>query len=547
MCDKWIVLQDMKFEQEAYRKFIYKQLTKHGFLAGREISQGLVEQFGIEEPNARKILQRAAEDKTIDSTKPITFGKGQYVYMLPGKVLDIPSIKIICQRFRPPLYRIIDVMEQNDGIISYYEALKLSASPEERTSTKATPVDELIRILIDLNLATVETDENNVRYVVDKEAIDEKIYMSIHYSKMIEDCTFIPDILRWLRKVNIIDNLNTVYRNKSNPSKGAVHNGLPWDAFAYTKTTGINEVYGKQAKEVKNQTLVVLDIVMNREYSQSDLDGFLGRIQVNLNSVKEGKRKVLPIVFYKTISRKVQNTIASLGFMSFQLTTIFGGRMGEIIESVNRIQRSAGNAGEQHIATDLNSMLSVIKESGQEDNLSNLKGILFEFLLYPLFRAKYGNAGINHGKYLSKKNPDKSKEGYEYDFIIISENPKEIVVVEAKGYSPDNRIPVGRNDEKNTLSWFFGKTLPFLKSIYAKEIAEGYKLKACYITSAQFYEDGMTFLDKQSKFKSQHLEGWYDGSSLLQLFTGLELKTSRETLQKYYLARKEDDDLDFLL
>jgi hypothetical protein len=64
-------------------------------------------------------------------------------------------------------------------------------------------------------------------------------------------------------------------------------------------------------------------------------------------------------------------------------------------------------------------------------------------------------------------------------------------------------------------------------------------MKACYITSASFYDDGKIFLDSQSKFKSHHLEAWYDGNSLLRQFNDLDLKISRDTLQKYYLIQKE--------
>lgn len=533
----------MSKNQEVYQRFIFGLLSKTSFLAGREIVKALTEKFSISDENARKVIQRTADSRMIDSTKPITFGKGQFIYMLPGKVVDLASIKRICERFRPPLYRIIDVLEQNDGVLSYYEALKLSASPEEKTSTKANTVDELIYILVTLRLAYVDTDENGIRYIIDKKIEDAQHEMALQYSKMIQDCMFIPDILRWLRKVNIIDNRKIVYRSKTNPSKGAVHNSLAWDAFAYTKTTGINELHGKEAKKVKNQTLVVLDIIINREYSQSDLDGFLGRVQVNLNAVKEGKRKVMPIVFYRTISEKVQNTIASLGFLSFQLRTIFGGRVNELIEKVGLIQRTSGVQGSEVIPAEMEALLSTIRETGQEENLSNLKGILFEFLLYPLIRAVYGNAGIIHGRFFSRKNADKSKEGYEYDFIIRSETPKEIVVIEAKGYSPDNRIPVGRSDMNNTLSWFYGRTFPFLKTFYTKEIAEGYKIRACYITSAGFLEDGIAFLNAHKKLKPQLLAGYYDGSALLQLLAKLDLSVSRDTLERYYLTKKEDDVL----
>ena len=45
------------------------------------------------------------------------FGSGQFIYMLPGKVIDLGAVKRICDRYRPP-YRIIDVLESNDGFLA---------------------------------------------------------------------------------------------------------------------------------------------------------------------------------------------------------------------------------------------------------------------------------------------------------------------------------------------------------------------------------------------------------------------------------------------
>ena len=62
------------------------------------------------------------------------------------------------------------------------------------------------------------------------------------------------------------------------------------------KTTGINPSLAKDSNIPEKQTLVVLDVLISRDYQQIDLDGFLNRIRINLNSVSKGKRKVVPII-----------------------------------------------------------------------------------------------------------------------------------------------------------------------------------------------------------------------------------------------------------
>jgi hypothetical protein len=526
---------------DQYQKFIYGLLSKNGFMAGTEIISGLQEKFPLSNSYARKILQRTTDAGLIGSSKPATFGKGQFIYMLPDQKIDIDNIKLILQKYRPPLYRIVDVMKQNGGIVSYYEALKLSASPEEKTTTKASTVNELIHTLVTLDLVKIETDSNNVRYIIDKNNNDIELVTRNHYSRMVLDSMFIPDILKWLRNVNIIDNLKTVYRSKQTPAKGAVHNSLAWDAYGYTKNTGINEIAGKNANTIEKQTLVVLDVLLSREYSQSDLDGCLGRVQVNLNSVKEGRRKVMPIVFYKEISPRVQNTLASLGFLSFDIGTVFGNKIKSIVDKIAGFQTLLETHPKKAQSHTVDSLLSTIRDAGQEENLSNLKGILFEFLLYPVLRTIYSNATVTHGKYYSKKNDAGDKEGYEYDFIIHSENPKEIVIVEAKGYSSESRIPIGDSKTNNTLSWFYGRTLPFIKSFFSKEVGEGYRFKACYITSSGFFEDGHAYLIAQGKLKPNKLLGYYDGNALLELLEENDFHQIKKTVQKYYLKKHNSE------
>lgn len=545
---------DLQIEANEYYQFLIATLQQKRFLVSGELAPLLIDAFKVTSENARKILQRAVAKKIIRSSSPITFGKGQFVYFPFEEKLDKDNFKEISRKYRPPLFRILDALDNNDGIISFYEALKISASPEEKTSSKVNTLNELIDILLKANFCYLNSDERSVKYIIyedrlledkltEARRLFEKELMDRHYSKIVLDSMFIPDILKWLKTINLIDNIKTVYRSKSTPSKGAEHNGLVRDAFAYTKTTGINSTVGAKANTVEKQTLVVLDVLINREYLQSDIDGFLNRIQININSVKSGVRKVVPVVVYKIMTDKCLNTLSSLGFLCFNIGSIFGTRIYEIIEKLNVLQLKQFVVAEERIEDTVQKILSTIRTTGQEDKLNDIKGTLFEFLLYPLLKFLYPDAEITQGRILKSKEKD-SKEGYEYDYIIKSAHPKEIVIVELKGYSSSAFIALGDSNTKNTLRWFFRRTLPFAQKFFKNEISEGYSVKGCFITSAGFFDNGVTFLKEINSgvFKPKKLECYYDGESLSKVLTENNFDKIRDTIAKFYTKEPESEE-----
>jgi len=66
----------------------------------------------------------------------LTFGKGQYAYLPPNTNLTKPVFYKITKSHRPPLYRLMMQIEENGGIISYYDALKITGTPISKGTTK---------------------------------------------------------------------------------------------------------------------------------------------------------------------------------------------------------------------------------------------------------------------------------------------------------------------------------------------------------------------------------------------------------------------------
>lgn len=527
--------------QEKYNTFLNKLLKESLFDSGISLNQKLIETFDVSSDYARQILKRAVSQKVIKSSKPYTFGKGQFIYIYNENDLDKSGIKAITKKNRPPIFRLLELMDLNDGIISYYEALKITAAPLEESSTKVSTLGDILNLLYKLDIVYTKKDFNNVHYIIYKEEKEhksdkiEELLMSIHYSKMIMDCSVLPDIMRWLGNSNLIINSNAIYRNKKTPAIGAKHNNLVWDAFAYTRATGINPTLGSKADSVEKQTLVVLDVLLSDEYSQVHLDAFYNRIQINRNSVKASERKILPIIIYQSCSQHTINKIKKLGIITFDISAIFGKRIYDILNQTRELSSIFKNA--EKIDDSIESILNTISNAGQEDALKELRGTLFEFLMYPLLSSLYPVASIQRGKIISRLNKEGNKEGYEYDYIIQSTHPPEIIIVELKGYHDGATIPLGDYKTKSSLKWFFSNTLPFAAKEFKSEIEQGKVVKGVYITSAGFWDDGKKFLAEMDKgsLKSVVLNTGYDRNALLTLLKQRGFSNEIRIIEKFYI------------
>ncbi|WP_299568458.1 hypothetical protein [uncultured Pedobacter sp.] len=536
-------------EQSKYTDFLYDVLSEQLHQSGAELKEALIKKFDVTPDNARQIIKRAAASLAIKSSKPYKFGNGQFIYLLPDKEITWRQVQRICQKKRPPIFRLLTYMDNHQGVISYYDAMKITASPDEESSTKVATLSDIVKVLVKLNLVIEERDENGINYILFKdELLDEgerraaaKPLMAAYFTKMVIDSTLMPDILRWLSRSNLIAASPPVYRNKKTPSFGAKQNNLFWDAYSYTKATGINPVRAVKATMAESQTLVVLDVVLYKEYTQLDLDGFYNRVQININSVLLTARKVMPIIVYKECTEEILGKMRALGFLAFDVASIFGAKIYAVLSQLNLLHNLLLDDGD--VEKSVRKVLKIIRESGQEDALRDLKGVLFETLMYPVLKQIFPNASIVRGKLLSVGKGSK-KEGYEYDYIFHASNPDEIVVVELKGYNSNVTIPVGDREKKGSLKWFFERTLPFAKQFYKSEISQGKKFRGIFITSASFWDDGRAYVSQVGKgsFKPQKAEVAYERKELLAMLRNNHFHSEAKIIETYYSGNCEIGD-----
>lgn len=524
---------------------------KETFLAATELNDLLCEKFNITRENARQIIKRSATKKLIKTSSPFTFKNGQYIYMGIDDRLNLETLIKITKTYKPSMYRVLSLLNKEDKIISYYEARKAAATPIENLDKyKLIQIDEEIRELInhDIIFATKDS-ERGIVYLAAKQYENTDIINSLmkrHYEKMRLDSIFIPDIVRWLKEHNFIHHNQIVYRRVDNPSQGARHNDFLWDAFAYTNTTGFSINTGKEDK----QTLVVLDVLIHREYSKEDLDSFYNRIQSVRHSTHGEARKILPIIFFLKVDPNVKREMKRLKLLNFSLQNIFGTKITEVITKLDNIQVTlnkliSNEAQTEEVTAEIietaESTLKTLDDTGHIENLQNIKGDLFESLMYVIvFNLFPHNSRINHSQIIKP---------YEYDIIVQLDD--EIIIIELKGFQSKYIINLGDNKTKNTVKWFFGKTFPHAKKAYTMPDNpfkyDKSKIKACYITSANFATDAKKWLEEQNetKLKSKKLDCFYDRKSLLMLIkTHENLNSIRsatnfvDTLERYYLKQE---------
>lgn len=521
--------------QDNYNTFLDELMHEHLFLAAKDVNERIAAKFSVTSDNARKIVSRAVAKRVINSSKPSTFGNGQFIYYCNTYMLDLTAVMKITEKARPPIYRLIMLLKLNNGIISYYEGLKITASPSENTSSKINSLDDILKLLSRLDFVYEKRDQNNNRYILQKDfskildKADEKIKINLHNQKMMTECSLMPDILSWLVNANIIDNTFFLYRSKTNPGIGIIHNYLYWDACAYTKTTGINAILGAKADSKEKQTLVVLDVLLASEYTFVHLNAFLARIQINMNSVRDEKRKTLPVIIYRECSREVFFTMRKNGIMSFNISAIFGSKIYEIIRKTSQLPVMLKN--DLNLDQSVESILEAIKSSGQEGALKDLRGTLFEYLMFGYLSSLYPNAGIEQNMILKK-----GDRKHEFDYIITSTHPPELVFVELKGLREGTFVGLGDSKTKATLKWFFNKSMGLAKEFYKDKNPKNLKIKAIFITTGGFWNNTAEFREQMesSSFKSAKSKVIIDRGELLELLEKDGFSNEVKTIERYY-------------
>ena len=508
-------------------------------MLANDLNDLLIRTFNITPDNSRKLIQRKAESKLIGSTKPLTFGYGQFYYYDPQFKPSREEIKELLKERRPPVYRLLQLLDITGGAISFYEGLKITSSPDESANSKVSFLKDIIIDLGKLRFVVERSDEFGINYILNRceDEEDYKLKMLRHRENIQLDTVFNADLMGWLLDANIIATYGN-FRSASNPGFGVEHNNLFWDAFAYSKISGVNLRTASESNSIQKQTLVVLDIVIYRDYSLNDLNGFIARIQINNNSVKGEKRRSIPVIIYNKSDDHTINVAKKLGFLIFSLAKIYGSNINRLLVDIKATQTSINTS----LADGVEAALKKIDVSGQKAKLKNLRGILFEALMRPILESIYPNSQIFPSKLL--KHPDKEMTR-EFDYIIVSSNPKELILVELKGYAGNSYIRLGDSKTKGTLRYFFRGSIPLAKDYYKDDmILESHLIKAIFITTGEYHSECNDFIEaslKSSQIPSRMDSSICNGVALMKLLKENNFDHELNIVNQYYIKVDEEE------
>lgn len=535
----------MAKEHEEYLVTFLDKNRKRSY-TGQELKERLKDKYPqLSDDGARKALSRCAAQKRICSTKPVTFLRGQYAYFSVkanrnrnGRLFE-NSIK----EYRTDLHRVIYALKRGSGVLSYNEMSNIAGVMIEHEGHNV-GLEDLIKDLECLGIATMDTI-GGIKYLHYKDKEPGPIEVEKLRNDLMDKNMLLSLCVTWLIRSNILDPTQACFLGERNNYKGIDRNGTIWDAFGYTRTVGLG------GTERDFQTMVLVDFLHHSRYEQYDFEGFQKRVEHLIFSVRaENKgRKVLPIIMAFEFSPMAKALIRKNGYMCFEANTILGKNAIEIAaryrEAKKKIEQDIDDKEYSEIARNISELYEYIKNQGNEENYGNMKGALFEYLMFPVFMCIFDKRGdqIHHSYSGSVKN-----QRFECDYWIETED--ENIYIELKGYHRDYVIPLGEKDKESgevphqSIRWFLSHTYELAREYTGKTAKR--EPKFCYITTGKIEPKAKEEMIKRRKNESKRLNCFYEYDALIELLKSYGLKKEIEVLEQFFPQRNEESKEDSL-
>lgn len=515
----------MATKHEDFITHFLEQHKNKSFI-GTELIDVLQKQYPeLSSENCRRIIHNASKHDKITSSKPITFANNQYAYFSNSNDFGYKILSNSIREHKKALHRIIFALERNHGVLTFLDAQKISGATLEEHSHHIS-FNSLVKDLKDLGLAETHTMQNT-NFITHIQNNVMSLPLENIFFDLKSDNLLLTIVLNWLTHSNLVDSKQLCYMGEANFYNGVTRNNEAWDAFGFSNVLTIGN------SEKKFQTLVLMDFQSQHTYEEYDFCGFKERIDRVVFSTKGSHRKVLPIIFSNKISPVALSLIKRSGYTYFDISSLLG---RDCINITRCFTRNAENIEKKitcrnsDFTEDILYSLSDIRNSGNETNYGNLKGTLFEYLMFPVLQKIYGyNSSITHS-YSGKI------DGQEFECDYLIETIDENIIIELKGYQYGNTILRGDFDQnthkypKNTIRWFLNQTFhPCSKALGNRKAN-----KFCYITTANLEEAAKNELISRKKNKPDKLECFYTYDSLIKLLKDNELNTEADIIKQYY-------------
>lgn len=515
-------------------RFLVSYLNEHKNVAflGSDLLKKLISYYPeLSEANGRKIISNCKAKGLIDSSEPVSFDNNQYAYFAVGSEKNYQLYKELIKKYKQQLFRVIYALRRNKNILSINDFYRISGVSSEPNSHSVT-ANRLLQDLELLNIAE-KKETNGIEYIHFIN-FEPSVDMVERLTDDLVDKNFlISCCVQWLIKCNIVSEKNVCYIGSDNQFSGIERNHMFWDSIGFTNTIGIG------GKEKEFQTMVVIDFLANYKYEEYDFQGFQSRVDHLIFSVRKAKRKVLPIVIVNSISPAAKALLREKHYMFFSLDSLFGKNAIQVAkeyrQTINAIEHHIEIKNYSQIVDEVAGLYSYVSNNANEVNLGNIKGALFEYLMFPVLERVFNKKG---DRIIHSFKGSVSNKKYEFDYRIETET--ENIFIELKGYKNSNIIPLGKKKanhtpEKNSILWSL-KQYEIAKKQFSQTNER--KTKFCFITTCKIEEQAKEALSKRKKDKSEYLEIFYDYESLLSLLRSINSRNEIHVIKQFFGEEK---------
>lgn len=510
---------------ENYIKEFLELHKGEAFIAEKLVTE-LKQMFpDLQDSNCRRIISNAHKHGRIASSEPITFAHNQYAYFSSSEVFGYKVLAKCIMEYKKPLHRVIFALQRGNGILSVLDARKISGTTLLRESHSLLFENILDQLEI-LKIAEVRKIGDTDFIIKCNKNVDTLQADGIR-TDLQSNNTMLSLVLQWAVRANIIDDKQLCFMGEANSFNGVERNNEIWDAFGFSNAVGLGGI----TRDF--QTLVLVDFHAKNIYEEYDFAGFKDRVDRVVYSTRGERRKVLPIVFSNGASPLAIASMKKYGYINFNIADILGrnavGISRNFTENRQLIEQKLA-VNDFTVTDKVADSLEQIKKSGCEANYGNLKGALFEYLMYPVVQKIYGHNSVVIHSYKG------SCDGKEFECDYLVKAADENVIFELKGYAKGNKILLGEFDKDtgkytdNSVRWFLNHTFELCSKVLGKHPVN----KFCYITTSDFSEDAAKELISRKKNKPNKLECCYNHDSLLELLKENNMKDEIKVINQFY-------------
>lgn len=522
-----------------YKEDCIDILKTKGPLLGSELNKYLVERCNITPNYARQVILRLKKQHAFYSTEPVKFQHNQVVYFLSYHDLKGKLRKILPDH-AITLQRIYQALVEEKGFLFWSEFAKISAGVVDHSKSERKTAEEIFDDLYRLGIVE-KVEFNGIPVVIANKAWVPNVDSSTkEMYERVRDLSFnqqfTKDLLNWLEKINFIGWNSSYTTDIDDYEKG--YNGFYFDAISYCylwglyRTNNKDELYEPSLEKAGSP--VVIESILHKKTKRHDITGLINRVSNLYGPIKRDKNfKILPICFVETIENDAYKLARARGIMVIMLRDIFGTKIAESLKAIRDVDPQ--NVDPVALAK----ILDNANETGQDGKFGSLKGYVFNFLIASVF-SDYGHKTRIGVKYKDIESCKKC----ECD-IVVSIDDDYIIACEVKGYNKGIEVQLGNSeDDKDSVKKFFERTCKIIKNTTGKTVIP------VFITSAEFTEEAMQYLEKKNnskKMKSILQEFnfpssvYYDRKTLMQLFSNKSKFTEHKRVLKEFFNDQQKD------